>query len=60
MKAAAIGTIMPWTGALSQIPEGWIICSGGTVVAADYPLLARAIQDNYGTAAYIYLRWSVP
>lgn len=51
MKAAAIGTIMPWTGALSQIPEGWIICSGGTVAAADYPLLARAIQDNYGTAS---------
>lgn len=51
MRAAAIGTIMPWTGPISKIPDGWIICSGGSVAAADYPLLARAIQDNYNTGA---------
>jgi len=47
MRAAAIGTIMPWTGPLSKVPDGWIICAGGSVAAKDYPLLARAIQDNY-------------
>lgn len=51
MRAAAIGTIMPWTGPLSKIPDGWIICSGGSIAASDYPLLARAIQDNYNPNA---------
>ena len=46
-KAAVIGTIMPWTGALSNIPEGWIICDGSTVPAREYPLLVQAIGDTY-------------
>ena len=51
MRAAAIGTIMPWTGPISKIPDGWIVCAGGAVAASDYPLLARAIQDNYNPSA---------
>ena len=50
MKAAAIGTIMPWTGALSEIPKGWIICDGTGVSARDYPLLAQAIGESYGAS----------
>jgi len=46
-KAAAIGTIMPWTGAISKIPAGWIVCDGSTISARDFPLLARTIQDTY-------------
>lgn len=46
-KAAVIGTIMPWTGGLSNIPEGWIICDGSTKNAADYPLLVQVIGDTY-------------
>lgn len=46
-KAAAIGTIMPWTGAISQIPAGWIVCDGSSISAKDFPLLARTIQDTY-------------
>jgi microcystin-dependent protein len=46
-RAAAIGTIMPWTGNISSIPAGWIICDGSSIPAADYPLLARAMQDTY-------------
>jgi len=46
-RAAAIGTIMPWTGALSLIPKGWIFCNGQTVTASEYPLLVQAIGDTY-------------
>lgn len=48
MKAAAIGTIMPWGGDLTAIPAGWLICNGQTLNAVDYPLLAQNIGDNYG------------
>ena len=47
MKAAVIGTIMPWSGALSEIPDGWIICDGSSVLARNYPLLTQAIGDTY-------------
>jgi len=46
-KAAAIGTIMPWTGGISTIPKGWIFCDGAQLSASNYPLLARAIGDTY-------------
>ena len=54
MRSAKIGTIMPWggdggTGFLeSNIPKGWITCSGQTLSASDYPLLAAALGDSYG------------
>jgi len=47
MKGAVIGTIMPWSGSLSEIPDGWIICDGSTKQAKDYPLLVQAIGDTY-------------
>jgi len=47
MKGAVIGTIMPWSGPLSEIPKGWIICDGGQPEAKDYPLLVQAIGDTY-------------
>lgn len=46
-KAAAIGTIMPWTGGISNVPKGWILCDGTPISAKSYPLLARAIGDTY-------------
>ena len=46
-KAAVIGTIMPWTGPLGAIPDGWVICDGSTKNARDYPLLVQAIGDTY-------------
>ena len=54
MRAAKIGTIMPWGGdggsgfLPSNIPKGWIVCKGDTLDAADYPLLAANIGDTYG------------
>ena len=54
MRAAKIGTIMPWGGdggngfLESNIPKGWIVCKGDTLDASDYPLLASNIGDTYG------------
>lgn len=52
MKAAAIGTILPWTGDITRIPKGWLICNGAAIQAADYPLLAQAIGNTYGGAGF--------
>jgi len=48
MKAAAIGTIMPYTGEIASIPKGWKSCNGDSIRCSDYPLLARVIRDTYG------------
>lgn len=53
MDGAVIGTIMPWSGALSQIPKGWLICNGDRVIAREYPLLARTIGDTYNEATNV-------
>ena len=47
MKAAVIGTIMPWSGGVSEVPDGWIVCDGTTPDAKDYPLLVQVIGDTY-------------
>ena len=47
MKAAVIGSIIPWSGPLSDIPDGWIICDGTAPDAKDYPLLVQTIGDTY-------------
>lgn len=63
MKAAAIGTILPWTGDLSSVPSGWIICDGSTINAADYPLLAQTIGTYYGGSPTFNLSdfpWNTP
>ena len=58
MRAAKIGTIMPWGGdggngfLESNIPKGWIVCKGDTLTASDYPLLASVIGDTYGCLLY--------
>lgn len=46
-KGAVIGTIMAWTGGLSAIPHGWVICDGSTLAADEFPLLAATIGDSY-------------
>jgi microcystin-dependent protein len=51
MKGAVIGTIMPWSGSLSEIPKGWIVCDGSQPEAKDYPLLVQAIGDTYNGKA---------
>ena len=48
MKAMPIGSVMPWTGQLTQIPKGWLLCNGSELSASDYPLLSRVLRDSYG------------
>ena len=54
MRTAKVGTILPWSGdggtgfLVSNIPRGWIVCTGQTLKAADYPLLASNLGDTYG------------
>ena len=54
MRTAKVGTILPWSGdggsgfLASNIPKGWIVCTGQTIKAADYPMLASIIGDTYG------------
>ena len=31
MRAAQVGTIMPWVGDLSTQPDGWLECNGQTM-----------------------------
>jgi len=51
-KACIIGTIMPWTGDITEIPKGWILCAGQSVSAKDFPLLAQAIGTTYGQSGF--------
>lgn len=55
-KIAPIGTILPWGGSskagenLENLPNGWIVCnlSNAVLLAADYPLLAAVLGNQYG------------
>ena len=47
-RALPIGSVQPWTGNLSEIPSGWLLCNGAELEAEDYPLLARILRDTYG------------
>lgn len=48
MRAAQIGTIVPWTGSATDKPDGWLECNGQTLEAVDYPVLASVIGNTYG------------
>ena len=60
-KIVPVGTIMPWTGTSAigeepdSIPRGWIICNAGAkgLNAADYPILASIVGNEYGTGVLI-------
>lgn len=52
MKAAAIGTIIPWVGGTTELPKGWLICDGTSISASKYPLLAQNIGNVYGGATF--------
>lgn len=48
MRGAGIGTIVPWTGDGSTIPDGWMQCNGQILDGADYPVLASVLGNTYG------------
>ena len=51
-KGLPIGSLQPWGGNLSEIPNGWLLCNGAEIEAGDYPLLARILRDTYGGTAF--------
>ena len=54
MKGAAVGTIIPWTGALSAVPAGWLLCNGSYENIADYPELYACIGTTYGSGVGVF------
>ncbi len=48
MQSSAVGTIVPWTGDGSTIPEGWLQCNGQTLEGSEYPVLASILGNTYG------------
>ena len=48
MRAAQVGTIMPWVGDSGTKPDGWLECNGQTLEAVDYPILASVLGNTYG------------
>lgn len=48
MHGMAIGTIIPWTGGITNVPKGWLICNAQTLITTDYPLLFANIGNTYG------------
>lgn len=51
MKGFPIGTIVPYSASLTDIPMGWILCSGTTIPITRYPLLYDVIGNTYGGTA---------
>lgn len=51
-RALPVGSVQPWGGNLSEIPNGWLLCNGAEINAGDYPLLARVIRDSYGGTGF--------
>lgn len=48
LKGTAIGTIVPWTGDISQIPAGWLQCNAQTLDVNSFPSLYEVIGNKYG------------
>lgn len=51
MKGLPVGSIVPWSGDLAEIPVGWVACNGSTVQVTRYPLLYDVIGNVYGGVA---------
>ena len=43
------GVIMPYSGAVDNIPTGWLPCDGRAVSSAQYPRLFEAIGTTWGS-----------
>lgn len=56
LKGTAIGTIVPWTGDITAIPKGWVICNGNTLQVTEYPLLYEVIGNRYGGTLNVEFR----
>ena len=48
MSGSAVGTILPWSGDASSVPDGWLQCNGQTLEGSAYPILASILGNTYG------------
>lgn len=48
-KGLPVGSIIPWSGGIGDIPRGWLPCNGSeSYRVSDYPLLYQIIGNTYG------------
>ncbi len=47
-----IGTVLPWAGAASSLPSGWLICDGAAVSRTTYSDLHALLKDANGSNSY--------
>lgn len=52
-----VGTILPFAGAASSVPSGWLLCDGASYDLNQYPALVGVIGTSYGGGAN---RFNVP
>jgi microcystin-dependent protein len=45
-----VGTVVAYAGDKNNVPEGWILCDGRSVLQSDYPQLYAAIGSAWGTS----------
>lgn len=48
MRGFPIGTIIPWSGSIENIPKGWLSCTGNILNISTYPLLYECVGNTYG------------
>ena len=44
------GTVLSFAGGDAQVPDGWLVCDGRELAAADYPELATVLLGTFGSA----------
>lgn len=45
-----VGTIIAYGGDKNNIPEGWLLCDGASLLQTDYPQLYTIIGNSWGTS----------
>ena len=43
-----VGSVMPFAGDSTKVPDGWLLCDGRAMPASDYPELFDTIGTNFG------------
>jgi len=49
-RSVPLGVILPFSGIISKIPVGYLLCNGSDVSKTEYADLYRIIGDTYGTS----------
>ena len=50
---APVGSVHPFAGSVSQIPDGWLVCNGARKSQTDYNDLYTAIEHNHYAEATV-------